>query len=237
MARILNIETATRICSVALAKDGKTVSIRETREERSHASAVAVFIREIIEEQAVSVDDLNAVCISKGPGSYTGLRIGVSTAKGLCYGADVPLLSLETLHILCSAALSNKEVQHIIDSKKNGEILLCPMIDARRMEVFTALFDVNMNKLSDTEARIISSGSYQQELENYTILFFGDGARKCNSIIRHSNSFFIDNIELSARYMSSLVERLFQQKVFENVAYFEPYYLKDFIATVPKKIF
>ncbi|HEX2394657.1 MAG TPA: tRNA (adenosine(37)-N6)-threonylcarbamoyltransferase complex dimerization subunit type 1 TsaB [Bacteroidales bacterium] len=228
MALILNIETATTLCSVGLARDSKTISRRETTEEKSHAGKLTVFIEEILNEQGISVSDLNAIAVGKGPGSYTGLRIGISVAKGLCYGSGIPLIAVSTLRILIASALSeNAEI--------NADTLFCPMIDARRMEVFCSLSDIKGNEIEPVSARIIDITSFRDYLTKYKIAFFGSGMEKCRNVLRHPNAVFIQGIEPHASSLAVLSELNFQQKLFEDVAYFEPFYLKDFVATLPKK--
>jgi tRNA threonylcarbamoyladenosine biosynthesis protein TsaB len=232
LALILNLETATAICSVALVLDGKILGLRESAQEKSHASSLTPFIADVLGEQSLKVDDLDAIAVSKGPGSYTGLRIGVSTAKGLAYASDKPLISIDTLSSLSAGAVDHPSVNDII-AKKN-QPLLCPMIDARRMEVYTALYNTDGKIIEQVNAKIIDSDSYNKSLDKSNIIFFGTGSGKCRDIIHHPNAIFIEGIECSAAYMSQLSEKSFQEKKFENVAYFEPLYLKDFIATIPK---
>ena len=229
MGLILNIETATNICSVVLAKDSKVVAIRESGEDKSHASKLTLFIEEILKEQKLEISQLDAIAVSKGPGSYTGLRIGVSAAKGLCYGGDVKMISVNTL-------LSMATVAGIKLKNSSSEThLLCPMIDARRMEVYTAFYDQQLNEIVPTKAEIIEKGSFGSLLEQQAIYFFGNGAEKCMDLIAHPNSRFVKDIEASALGMVAHSEHALLNNSFENVAYFEPYYLKDFIATTPKK--
>ena len=234
MGLILNIETATNVCSVALANDGKLISFKESLKDKSHSSLLSVFIEEILKENKISISHLDAVAVSKGPGSYTGLRIGVSTAKGLCYGGNIPLISLNTLNIMAFGIINNQILNKMTFTSIN-KTLLCPMIDARRLEVFTAIFDHLNRTIEDTRAIIINSSSYDKYLNNKKLIFFGTGANKCSKIIKSKNALFIENFNTSARYMISLSEDAYKNEKFENVAYFEPFYLKDFIATVPKK--
>jgi len=228
MARILSIETSSYVCSVALAKEGKTIAIKESKEDKSHATLLTKFIEEILQENSFSVNDLDAVAVSKGPGSYTGLRIGVSTAKGICFGADIPLISVCSLQSMANGVLNE-------NSSLNNSILLCPMIDARRMEVYTAIYDTDLNEKMKITASIIDENSFKEELKENEVLFFGNGAQKCKSHIDSINAFFIDHFDPSARYMIQLAEEAFSNSNFENTAYFEPFYLKDFIPTTPKK--
>jgi tRNA threonylcarbamoyladenosine biosynthesis protein TsaB len=234
MGLILNIETATNVCSVALANDGKILTFKESLKDKSHSTLLSVFIEEILKENKIQVSHLDAVAVSKGPGSYTGLRIGVSTAKGLCYGGNIPLISLNTLKIMAFGIINNQKLDKTKFAAKNN-ILLCPMIDARRLEVFTAIYDYLNHTIEDTQAKIINPSSYDKYLNNNNLIFFGTGANKCFKILKNKNALFIEDFNTSARYMIMLSEEAYKKKIFENVAYFEPYYLKDFIATVPKK--
>jgi tRNA threonylcarbamoyladenosine biosynthesis protein TsaB len=233
MALILNLDTSTRICSVALAQDGKLLGLRESHEDKSHASLLAVFIRKVLEESAKTISDLDAVAVSKGPGSYTGLRIGVSTAKGLAYGSGIPLISVDTLSAIASGVMG----EHLVQNEAHPEdkpLCLCPMLDARRMEVYTAVFLPSGKILEPIAAKIVREDSFADLLEEYRVVFFGNGAAKCRSIIQHHHAIFLEGIETSARYMVPLTESAWKQNKFEDVAYFEPFYLKDFVATIPK---
>ena len=229
MAYILNIETATPLCSVALAQNGKVIAHRETMEEKSHASRLTSFISELLKTENISVADLDAVAVGKGPGSYTGLRIGVSAAKGLCYGAGIPLIAVNTLRIL----YQNARLANVSDA--NPGTLFCPMIDARRMEVYTCIFDENGFEVEPVNAKIIESTTFNSILENHRIFFFGSGMEKCKNIISHPNARFLEGVYPHAAALANIAEQSYQHKEFENVAYFEPFYLKDFIATVSKK--
>ena len=231
MALILNIETSTPICSVNIARNGEIVAFRETDEDKSHASRLTVFINEMLAELKISVVDLDAVAISKGPGSYTGLRIGVSTAKGLCYGADKPLIAISTLQAMAKQVSESE----FIKQKKLEVPLLCPMIDARRMEVYTAFYDLENVEQKTVSAEVIDETAFADTLENTPLVFFGNGAAKCKDSITHHNACFLEGIEASSTGMVHLSEKAFVEGQFEDVAYFEPFYLKDFIATVPKK--
>ncbi len=227
MPFILNIETSTTVCSVALSANGNVIFSKETYEGMSHASVLGVFVEEAMSFIRKNGQSLDAVAVSCGPGSYTGLRIGVSTAKGLCYGLNIPLIAVPTLLVLTEAAKKNSQ---FIEK----ETLFCPMIDARRMEVYTALYDNNLQVIKETSAEIITENSFSDILKNYKIIFFGDGAEKCKQLITHSNATFLENINPLAKNMLPLSEQAFYQNNFEDVAYFEPFYLKDFIATTPK---
>ncbi|RXF68884.1 tRNA (adenosine(37)-N6)-threonylcarbamoyltransferase complex dimerization subunit type 1 TsaB [Arcticibacter tournemirensis] len=222
MALILQIETATTSCSVALSRDGNTIAVKELNERNAHASSVTLFIEDVMKAGNYSMKDLDAVSVSMGPGSYTGLRIGVSTAKGLCYALDIPLISVNTL----TSMVSKMQEQY-----QTREVLFCPMIDARRMEVYTAVFDKAVNALQPVEAKIIDSDSFAELLDQNIVVFFGDGAPKCKAVLgANSNAVFVDDFINSAADMSKLAFEKFGQQQFEDVAYFEPYYLKDFIA-------
>ncbi|MEA3443161.1 MAG: tRNA (adenosine(37)-N6)-threonylcarbamoyltransferase complex dimerization subunit type 1 TsaB [Bacteroidota bacterium] len=231
MALILNIETSTQICSVSLTRNGKLIALRETNEDKSHAARLTVYIDEIVKSQNLLINDLDAVAVSKGPGSYTGLRIGVSVAKGLCYGAEKPLIAVSTLQALALQVSSGNKPEVNV----KGNSWFCPMIDARRMEVYTAMFDMDNNMQNKISAKIIDSSSFPDILNDRLVYFFGNGAMKCKNIIQHKNARFIENIETSSADMATLSEIAFRKKQFEDVAYFEPFYLKDFIATIPKK--
>jgi len=234
MALILNIETTTHVCSAALIKDGQLIRLREDHEGKSHASLLSWFIEQILQEEALKVNDLDAVSISRGPGSYTGLRIGVSTAKGLCYGADKPLIAVYTLQAL---------TQGLLDALKastnpppvDDHTILVPMLDARRMEVYSAFLNHNLEFVRDVKAEVVEETSYQDWLKDRNMVFFGNGAAKCRQVISHPHAFFVEGIEPSAQHMAHLSEKKYQAGEFEDVAYFEPFYLKDFIATRPRK--
>ncbi len=228
MALILSIETATPVCSVALAKDNEVIALKESTKKNSHSEIVTVFIDELLKENKFSFSDLNAVAVSKGPGSYTGLRIGVSTAKGMCYALDIPLIAVNTLQSLAIGALQDYNLD------KGLPVLFCPMIDARRMEVYCALFDKNNHEVRKTKAEIIKPDSFQTYLESNKVIFFGDGADKCKDVIQHPNAVFLENIFPSAANMVVIALGKFKNQEFEDVAYFEPFYLKDFIAGIPK---
>ena len=219
---ILNIETATKNCSVALAKEGETIFCKEIAEEGySHAERLHVFIEDIIKETGITLRDLSAVAVSQGPGSYTGLRIGVSAAKGLCYALDIPLIAVDTLQALAAQVIIS-----------NG--LIIPMIDARRMEVYSAVFAPNYERKREVLAEIITENSFE-DLEE-TLYFVGDCADKCKSVLNKDNYVFLEHIKYpSAKEMSALSFEKFKINDTVDVAYFEPYYLKDFMITAPKK--
>ena len=226
MARIILIETSTSLCSTAILEDGKIVSRRENR-ERMHSSLTAPFIKEMMDERGISVKDCDAICVSMGPGSYTGLRVGVSTAKGLCFGAGIPLLAVSSLDALVGEALSSPDTM-------SGVVKIVPMIDARRMEVYCSVYDNDGNSLSTIESKIIDGDSFRDILDEGTVLFIGDGADKCRGIINHPNARFIQCCP-SAWGMAIPATREFEIKNWRDVAYFEPFYLKEFVTTVSKK--
>ncbi len=229
MSFILHIDTTTKLCSVSLAKDGVLLSLKEEYDEQySHAEKLNLFIQDVLAEAKITLKELNAVAVSKGPGSYTGLRIGVSTAKGLCYGLDIPLIAVDTLLSLAYGCRKK------IEKQIQGGDLFCPMIDARRMEVYTQLFDSQLNSIRNIKAQIIEENSYQ-EFQEQTIYFCGDGAEKCSKVITQSNIEFISGIQTSTKWMLPFAYECFKQNKFEDVAYFEPFYLKDFVAGSPKK--
>ncbi|MCA0349154.1 MAG: tRNA (adenosine(37)-N6)-threonylcarbamoyltransferase complex dimerization subunit type 1 TsaB [Bacteroidetes bacterium] len=218
MSLILNIETASKNCSVSLAKEGKTILCKEMSEEGySHAEKLHVFIEEILKETNTNFQELKAVAISKGPGSYTGLRIGVSAAKGICYALNIPLISVDTLQVLAKQA-------------KIDEGIIIPMLDARRMEVYSAVFDKNYNKIMDVQAEVVTAESYMEIEED--AYFVGDCQEKCKTVLTKPNFHFVSNIIFpSANEMSALSHQKFVNQEWEDVAYFEPFYLKDFMIT------
>ena len=220
MERIILIETSTALCSVALAEEGNIVAYRESSAPKAHASLTAVFIQEMLSERGLTTADCDAVCVSMGPGSYTGLRVGVSTAKGLCFGSGKPLLAVGTLDTLVAQADSDAR-------------FIIPMVDARRMEVYTAVFE-NGIQLTETAPVIIDENSFAEYLEQGPCLFIGDGAGKCADVIKHPNASFCQCWP-KASSMLSPAAATYKEKRFEDVAYFEPFYLKEFVATVSKK--
>ena len=224
MPLILNIETATQVCSIGLSEGSEILAVRESHEKNIHAASVTVFTEEVLREAGRKMQDLDAVAVSMGPGSYTGLRIGVSAAKGICYALAIPLIAVPTLQAMALRARSATE----------GDALLCPMIDARRMEVYTAIFDHNTREVRPTEALIIDEHSFSRELEKNTICYFGDGAEKCRDILDPLGMTYLPDIYPSARDIAVLAFEKFTDSKFEDVAYFEPYYLKDFIAGKPR---
>lgn len=220
---ILNIETATKNCSVSIAEDGKIIAIKELNNGNySHAEVLHPFIVDVLKEANLTSKNIDAVAVSKGPGSYTGLRIGVSAAKGLCFAFDKPLISIDTLTSL----------SHAISIDKG---FIIPMIDARRMEVYGAVYNENNQQIREIKAEIIDENSYTEFLETNKVYFLGDGSQKCKSIITHKNAVFVDDKFPSAKEMAQLSFDKYQKSDIENVAYFEPFYLKDFIVIPEKK--
>lgn len=232
MAAILVIETSTEICSVALTIDGLLTDVIESREGQNHARLVTVFAEELLKRNGVNPEDLVAVAVSKGPGSYTGLRIGVSTAKGICFARNIPLIAIGTLEAMTHSVIKNRENYPFPQDKP---MLFCPMIDARRMEVFSMLFDETGSVIRPIEAVVVEESFLAGKLIDHTIVFFGNGSEKCRKVIQSPNAVFLSNEEASARHLSDLAWQLYNKKQFEDVAYFEPFYLKDFVATVSKK--
>lgn len=226
MACILNIETSTSVCSVALSDKGKVVFEKASFEGPSHAALLGVFVEEALSALKEQGRKPDAIAVSSGPGSYTGLRIGVSVAKGLCFGCDIPLIGIHTLDIMAATAI-----------KRNGgdeDCLYCSMLDARRMEVYAAIYDANLNIVRETSADIVDVDTYASYLEKGKVCFFGNGAAKCKEVISSPNAVFIDGIDPLAINMIPLSEKAFAERKMENVAYFEPFYLKEFQATITK---
>ena len=227
MERILLIETSTALCSTALAENGAIISYRESSAPKAHASLTAVFIDEMLKEKGISIADCDAVCVSMGPGSYTGLRVGVSTAKGLCFGSGKPLMAVGTLDTLVAQAVAEGLVPE-------GCRYIIPMIDARRMEVYSAVFTPDCQQITETQPVIVDENSFASQLEEGPVLFIGDGAGKCADVIKHPNASFVQCWpKADAMLMPALEE--YKEKRFKDVAYFEPFYLKEFVATVSKK--
>ena len=229
MERLILIETSTALCSAALAEDGVITSYRESSAPKAHASLTAVFIQEMLEEKGMTIADCDAVCVSKGPGSYTGLRVGVSTAKGLCFGSGKPLTAISTLDILVAQAQIPEDLKYIV-----------PMVDARRMEVYAAVYEIagqagnDVRQITETAPAIIDENSYSDILEKGKVLFIGDGAGKCADVIKHPNATFVQCWPKASAMLEPAM-KAYKEKRFEDVAYFEPFYLKEFVATVSKK--
>lgn len=226
MAVILHIETSTDVCSAALSDNGRIVASDICAEGMSHASKLPLFCDELLRQCRACGKKPDAVAVSAGPGSYTGLRIGVSAAKGLCYGFEAKLLAIDTLQLMAKAARAK-----IADENA----LICPVIDARRMEVYCALFDHDLEKTGDTEAKIVDENAFSEQLAERAIYFCGNGAAKCRAVLTHKNAHFIDGITPLAENMADLAETRYAERRFEDVAYFVPFYLKEFQATTPKQ--
>ena len=233
MSIILNIETSTNVCSIALSENGNCIFGKVNTDGLNHAKLLSLFIDEALTILKERNKKLDAVAVSAGPGSYTGLRIGVSTAKGLCYGFGIPLISVSTLEIMSIAA--KKVLKETQNSVLITQYLLCPMIDARRMEVYAAFFDKNNELIKDISADIIDENSYHDLLTKQPIYFFGNGAEKCKAVLTHQNARFLDDIVPLAENMIPFSEKYFSENKFEDVAYFEPFYLKEFQTTQQKK--
>ena len=225
---ILCLETATPVCSVAVNESCCTIALRETEGQNAHSEKITIFIREVMEVAKIDYSQLDAVAVSKGPGSYTGLRIGVSTAKGICYAADLPLMAIDTLEAMAYG------IKVKLGSQIGENDLLIPMIDARRMEVYAAIFDANLDKINDTAALVINENSFEDLRKDHHLWLFGDGAPKLKKIFENQpNISIIDGFKPSAAYMLPLADRALKEKDYVDVAYFEPFYLKDFIAGKP----
>lgn len=229
MACILHIETSTDVCSVALSQDGACIFKREERDGMNHAVKCGVFVDDALFFLKTHLMPLDAVAVSAGPGSYTGLRIGVSMAKGVSYGRSIPLISVPTLQLMCVPVLLG-------DAVKEEDALLCPMIDARRMEVYAQVFDRALKEVRPIGADIVDEETYRQYLDERPVYFFGNGTEKCKDVLKHPNARFIDGIVPLAEWMFPLAERRFFSEEFEDVAYFTPFYLKDFVAKTPRKL-
>lgn len=229
MSCILAIETSTEVCSVALGQDGDTIFEKVCEETNSHTRHLATFVDEALSFANSHAIPLDAVAITEGPGSYTGLRIGTSTAKGICYGLNIPLITTPTLKMLCVRPLLYENIEE--------GALLCPMIDARRMEVYAAIYDRSLHCIRDTQADIIEESSYREFLDQHVVYFFGNGADKCQEVIKHPNARFIPNIKAHAKSILPLAEMAIAKNDYADVAYFEPFYLKEFVAIKSKQLF
>jgi len=231
MTKILHIDTSNEFCSVALSHNDKLIGLRETNEKDAHARVVALFTEEILKENNLNPSDLDALAVSEGPGSYTGLRIGVSAAKGFCYALNKPLIAVGTLKSMANGIIEKYSLERKIES----DMIFCPMIDARRMEVYAALFDVNGNEIRETKAEIIDENSFQELLNKHQIIFSGNGAKKCKPLLcQNKNAIFQADFTPSAKFMIPTAMEKFKRKQFEDVAYFEPFYLKSFVAGLPR---
>jgi tRNA threonylcarbamoyladenosine biosynthesis protein TsaB len=235
MAIILNLETSSKICSVAIADNGQTTFEQTGGEDFSHSAVIGSFVQNALNFLSEREQKLDAVAVSEGPGSYTGLRIGISFAKGLCYGLNIPLIAVPTLKLLAKTAADNLKKS---DPGVSFADYLVAMLDARRMEVYAAVYAADLSEIAPAKALIIDENSFSEYLLNHKIIFFGDGSDKCKNVITSPNALFIDKIIPSAESMSVLAENLFSERQFVDTAYFEPFYLKEFQATTPKnKVF
>lgn len=228
MSCILHIETSTSVCSVAVSHDGACIFSREDFNGPSHAVVLGVYVDEALSYADSHGIPLDAVAVSCGPGSYTGLRIGVSMAKGICYGRNIPLIALPTLQVMTVPVLLGHDLPE--------DALLCPMLDARRMEVYAAIYDRGLNVLRAVGADIVEADTYADFLETRPVWFFGNGAAKCRNMLEHPNAHFIENIHPLAKWMFPLAEKAVANKDYVDTAYFEPFYLKEFVASTPKKL-
>lgn len=232
MSCILHIETSTAVCSVAVSEDAQVIYHEESRADANHHSAAAERLGTMVDEALSFTDShaipFDAVAVSGGPGSYTGLRIGVSMAKGICYGRDLKLISVPTLELLCVPVLLREQVPE--------DALLCPMLDARRMEVYAAIYDRALKPVRSIQADVVSADTYRQWLDQQPVYFFGNGAAKCMELIAHPNAHLLEGVEPLARWMQPLAERRLMNGQTEDVAYYEPFYLKDFVAKQPRNL-
>ena len=223
MALILSIETSTKTSSIAIHEKGELIASQHIHIDKSHSEYLTLSIKYLFETSGFNLNDLEAVAISKGPGSYTGLRIGTSSAKGICYALDIKLIGINTLEAMALG----------ISPHYSDKVILCPMIDARRMEVYCLLNRPDMSNIEETQSKIIDKHSFENYLMKHKVVFFGNGAGKCREVIQHPNAIFIEDIHPSSEHIGSLAWQAFQNQKFENLAYFEPFYLKDFIAKKP----
>ncbi len=236
MANILLIESTTKACSAGIAIQGDLVASREeVSTDYSHSALLTVFIEEALKEAGMKAGDLDAVAVSQGPGSYTGLRIGVSVAKGICFGQDIPLLAIDTMKALAATGIAHLSDTHGVIPPAPGKTLFCPMIDARRMEVYYALFDRALHPVRATRAEVMDEKSLHEEaLREAKIIYFGDGAAKCRDVLMSPNLQHVDGVHASVRGMAPEAEKRFATRQFEDLAYFEPFYLKNFVAGKPR---
>ena len=228
MSTILHIETSTDVCSVAVSEDSQVIFHQEDHSGPNHAERLGTMVDEALSFTDNHAIPFDAVAVSCGPGSYTGLRIGVSMAKGICYGRDLKLIAVPTLELLC--------VPILLREIPEEDALLCPMLDARRMEVYAGIYDRGLRAVREIRADIVDENTYKEYLDKHHVYFFGNGAAKCMETINHPNAHLIDGIEPLAKWMQPLAEKRYLNEQFEDVAYFVPYYLKDFVAKLPKKL-
>lgn len=236
MSCILHIETSTNVCSVAVSHDGTVVFNKEDFTGPNHAEKLGVYVDEALSHIDQNLLTLDAVAVSSGPGSYTGLRIGVSMAKGVCYGRDAKLIAVPTLELMCVAPLLSVKWAEVMADEADKDPLLCPMIDARRMEVYAGLWNRALKPVREIAADIVTEETYRSYLDERPVYFFGNGAAKCMEVINHPNAHLIDDVYPLAKNMMPLAERRFNDGKFEDVAYFVPSYLKEYVAKLPKKL-
>lgn len=239
MALILSLETSTTFCSAALHEDGVLLAGKDVRIPLSASSQLAPVIDQLLKDSKVSAKQIKAVAVASGPGSYTGLRIGVATAKGICYALQIPLIAINTLELMSYQFIHSSISQSLFVNDPSavvGDTLLCPMLDARRMEVYCLIADLALNIILPTQAKVIDAESFNDLLDRKTIYFFGNGADKCREMIKHSNAKFIDGIHPSASQLGELAYRNFMKNEFENLSLFEPHYLKEFMVIKPKTV-
>jgi len=236
MPVLLSLETSTSICSAALHEDGRLLASSELHISQSASSKLALMVDQLFKTTEVSPKEIKGVVVAAGPGSYTGLRIGVATAKGLCFALDVPLLSINTLELMTFQVIHTPGLLENASASEDIEVLFCPMLDARRMEVYCLIADQKLNTLEQTSAKVIEELSFESLLKKNKVYFFGNGAAKCKSLITHKNSRFIEGITPSASRLGELGYKKFQHGQIEDVSSFEPLYLKDFVAKKPKSV-
>jgi len=236
MATILHIETSASICSVALSSNGRQIGIMESNDDKSHARLLMPFVEQILNENQLKVQDIDAIAVSEGPGSYTGLRIGVSAAKGLAYAADKPLIAVNTQRAMAHYVAQNLQ-SLIYDMNLNSKdiTLICSLSDARRTEVYSSVYNLANEIVIEISPMMLNENSYSDILDKTKVVFCGDGANKTQQIVNHKNAIFLADILPSASFMIPLSEQCFNEKNFKDIAYFEPFYLKDFVATISKK--
>ena len=242
MAVILHIETSTNVCSVAVSEDGQCIFEQTESGNMSHAEKLGTMVDEALSFTDNHAIPFDAVAVSCGPGSYTGLRIGVSMAKGICYGRNLKLVSVPTLELLCVPVLLREQFLNELGAREGTPplgggregLLLCPMIDARRMEVYAAVYDRALKPVRKVQADVVTADTYKEWLDKGPVYFFGNGAAKCMEVINHPNAHLIAGVEPLAKWMQPLAERRFLNGQFEDVAYFEPFYLKDFVAKIAR---
>ena len=228
MSTILHIETSTDVCSVAVSEDSNVIFQKEDHSGPNHAESLGTMVDEALSFTDNHAIPFDAVAVSCGPGSYTGLRIGVSMAKGICYGRNLKLIAVPTLELLCVPVLLREIPEE--------DALLCPMLDARRMEVYAGIYDRALRPIREIGADVVTEETYKEYLDQRPVYFFGNGAKKCMETINHPNAHLIEGIEPLAKWMQPLAEKRFLTSLFEDVAYFVPFYLKDFVAKMPKKL-